>query len=139
LTATDIEAFYAACLASGRRDGKGGLRFKSPKTKRSRRKITLPACFVEEVRVHKREHSEQRLALGLGKDESDLVFTTWDGQPRSPRAFTKDFSRTIAVAKVSHVTFHALRHNHITDLLARGLSVNVCSAPVSFRTDQGLA
>ena len=72
---------------------KAGLKFKSPKTKFSRRSITLPASLVAELRGHWTAQQQQRLALGLGKAaDDDLVFSTWDGNARSPNALTKEWS-----------------------------------------------
>lgn len=106
---------------------KDDLRIKEPKTERSRRTIALPDRLVSELREHRKEQSAHRLRLGLGKDERDLVFPTWDGAMRSPRSFTKEFSREIAAAGLSHVTFHGLRHTHITHLLRNGVPVHVVS------------
>ena len=45
----------------------------------------------------------------------------------NPRHFTKAFSREVVAAKISHVTFHGLRHTHITHLLRSGVPVHVVS------------
>ena len=59
----------------------------------------------------------------------DLVFPHWpDGELINPSHFTKAFSREAAAAKLSHVTFHGLRHTHITHLLRSGVPVHVVSA-----------
>jgi hypothetical protein len=42
-----------------------GLRFKSPKTPRSRRSIALPAMTVDALRSHRAKQAEERLALGV--------------------------------------------------------------------------
>ena len=56
---------------------KAGLRFKSPKTKHGRRTITIPPSIAAELRVHRKEQQERRLALGTGKAPVDaLVFPT---------------------------------------------------------------
>jgi Site-specific recombinase XerD len=65
------------------------IQFKSPKTARSRRTIDLPAFTVEALREHKKNQAEDRLKMGLGKDDRDLVFTRPDGSLISPNAFTK--------------------------------------------------
>jgi integrase len=64
----------------------------------------------------------------LGLDNSDLVFPKWDGKMRSPRPISKEFARESAAAGVAHVTFHGLRHTHITHLLRSGVPVHVVSA-----------
>jgi integrase len=43
---------------------KGTLTFREPKTKRSRRKVTLPAFAVEALLRHKAAQAEERLSLG---------------------------------------------------------------------------
>lgn len=107
---------------------KAGVTVKEPKTDRSRRTIALPARLVQELRSHKRQLAEHRLKLGMGKDERDLVLPTFDGRMRTPRPFSKEFAREAAAAGVPHVTFHGLRHTHITHLLRSGVPVHVVSA-----------
>lgn len=107
---------------------KAGVTVKEPKTERSRRTIALPARLVVELRRHKKELAEYRLKLGLGKDDRDLVFPTFDGRMRTPRPFSKEFARAADAAGLGHVTFHGLRHTHITHLLRSGVPVHVVSA-----------
>lgn len=107
---------------------KAGVTVKEPKTDRSRRTIALPARLVAELRKHKKDLAEHRLKLGLGKDDKDLAFPTWDGRMRTPRPFSKEFAREAEKAGVPHVTFHGLRHTHITHLLRSGVPVHVVSA-----------
>ncbi len=52
---------------------KAGLRVKTPKTKRSRRNITLPGLTVEALRRHRVRQLEERMKLGLGRDHDGLV------------------------------------------------------------------
>ena len=103
----------------------GGLRFKAPKTKRGRRLITLPPRTVELLRAHRKQQLELRLALGLGKMGAEaLVFPTPDStSPRSPRGLTKDWSRTVTALGLPRVTFHALRHTHVSALIADGMDI----------------
>ena len=100
---------------------------KEPKTDRSRRAITLPERLVEELRSWRKEHA--RLCLGLGLGKVELVFPHWPtGRLINPSHFTKAFSREIASANLPNVTFHGLRHTHITHLLRSGVPVHVVSA-----------
>ena len=87
---------------------------------------SLPERLVEELRTHRKAQAEWCLKLGLGK--SDLVFPSWSGDIQSPHAFTRAFSREIAATKLPHVTFHELRHTHITHLLRSGVPLHVVSA-----------
>lgn len=104
-----------------------GLRFKAPKTTRSCRQIALPTSAVELLRAHRVKQLEERLLLGLGRNDGDLVFTQIIGQPVSPDNFSKEFSRLVKRAGLRHVTFHALRHTHITNLLRAGVHPKVAA------------
>ena len=104
-----------------------GLRFKAPKTKRSRRAIALSPSIVEVLQRHKAEQAKERLQLGLGKNERGLVFTRMDGEPVNPDNFSKEFARIVKRAKVRPITFHGLRHAHITALLQAGVHPKVAS------------
>lgn len=91
------------------------------KTKRSRRVIALPSSAVELLQAHKKAQLEERVFVGLGKPPADaLVFTRQDGEWVNPRNFSKEFTRIAKRAGVS-VTFHGLRHTHITNLLKAGV------------------
>ena len=106
---------------------KGKFEFKSPKTKTSRRTITLPAITVEALREHYKAQLEERLKLGLGRDPRGLVFTRPDGRPMDADTLSKTFRRLVASTKVTPITFHGLRHTHISHLLMEGVHVKVVS------------
>jgi integrase len=102
---------------------RAGLRFKSPKSRHGRRSVTLPASLVAELRAHWTKQQQQRLALGLGKAPDDaLVFATWDGKPRRPNVVTNEWSTAMAAAGLK-VTLHALRHTHVSSLIAAGVDI----------------
>jgi integrase len=82
--------------------------------------------LVEELRSYRKEQWEYCLKLGVGRFE--LLFPNWDGSLRNPAHFTKAFSREVSAAKLPHVTFHGLRHTHITHLLRSNVPVHVVSA-----------
>jgi integrase len=103
---------------------KEGLRFKAPKSKRGRRTISLPPSVVTVLREHRRKHLELRLALGLGRPEPDaLVFCHPDGLPMSPDNLSRDWIRACKALSLPKVMFHALRHTHVSALIAAGLDV----------------
>jgi integrase len=101
-----------------------GLAFKAPKTKAGRRVVSIPASIVAELREHWRRQQEQRLALGMGKaGPDDLVFARPDASPWPPDSLTADWARTVRALKLPKVTLHALRHTHVSQLIAAGLDV----------------
>jgi integrase len=101
-----------------------GLRFKLPKTKAGRRTVTVPPSIVSELRAHWRSQQEQRLALGLGKASGDdLVLARHDGSAWPPDSLSSEWARTLRVLKLPKITLHALRHTHVSQLIASGLDV----------------
>jgi integrase len=121
----------------------GGLRFKTPKTKGSRRSVTLPGITVDALRGHKTRQAERLLRLGIRQDAESLVCGRYDGKPRSPRAFTKEytvFMETIRAAApdgstdIPRVTFHGLRHSHATQLLRSGIHPKIAQERLGHST-----
>jgi integrase len=101
-----------------------GLAIKEPKTKAGRRVVAIPASIIAELRGHWRAQQEERLALGLGKAmPDDPVFPRPDGSLWPPDRLSSTWAKTVAVLKLPKVTFHALRHTHVSQLIAAGLDV----------------
>ena len=67
------------------------------------------------------------MKLGFGRDPHALVFSRPDGQPLDPDSLSKSFRRLVAAANVTPITFHGLRHTHISHLLIDGTHVKVVS------------
>src|SRR5262249_46461630 len=105
---------------------RGQLVTLTPKTARSRRVIRVPETVMVALKDHRAKQSAIRLQLGLGKDALDLVFCDSLGRRLDPDAFSKVFTATVAAIKP--VSFHPLRHTHITHLLRDGVPVHIVSA-----------
>jgi len=112
----------------------GGLNFKEPKTEHGRRSIALPSVTIDALRQHKVKQAQQRLQLGLGRDDDGLVCARHDGAPRSPQSLTKEFNRLIAKLDVPKITFHGLRHSHATQLLGAGIHPKVAQERLGHST-----
>jgi integrase len=92
---------------------------KPPKTAGSRRTITLPALTVDALAAHRAAQAR------LGPDA--LVFSHPDGSAWDPDSLTKAFAQLVAAAGVRRITFHGLRHTHISHQLMDGVHVKVVS------------
>jgi integrase len=102
-----------------------GLRFKSPKSDRTR-VITLPGFAIEELRRLKREQVEELLALGIRQSGETLVCARADGKPLQPQSLTHQFARLVSRMKdFPRTRFHDLRHSHATQLLLVGVHPKV--------------
>ena len=103
---------------------RAGLKFKTPKTKTSRRTISLPPTAIEALRKHRRQQLETRVALGQGKpDAGTLVFSNVEGDPLPPNNLSRDWRRFVKARKLPPVSFHGLRHSHVSALIAKGVDV----------------
>jgi integrase len=101
-----------------------GLRFKTPKTAAGRRSVGLPASVVAELRNHRKKQLELRLRLGQGRQPDDaLVFSLWNGEPRTPGSVTRAFDVVRKRAGLAHIRLHALRHTHVSALIVAGVPV----------------
>jgi|KBSSwiStaDraftv2_1062776.scaffolds.fasta_scaffold13305_7 integrase len=103
---------------------KAGLRFKEPKTEMGRRTLSLPPSALAVLREHRKELLKLRLALGLGKpDKETLLFSEADGTPTRPNQLSWLWRSAVKARKCRRVSFHALRHTHVSALIAAGLDV----------------
>jgi integrase len=101
-----------------------GLRLKAPKTKQGRRQLSVPSSVITELRGHKSKQSEERLALGLGRDPEDgLVFRHPDGSPLRPDNVSGEWRRLVGTLKLPKVSLHAWRHTHASQLISAGMDV----------------
>jgi integrase len=113
----------------------GGLRLKSPKSKRGRRNIGLPAEAVAMLRDHKVKQLERRLLFGAGNITADtLVFCTVEGTLLSPNNVTRSWSRALQTRGLPQVSFHSLRHSHASMLLRAGVDVLTVSRRLGHST-----
>jgi len=113
---------------------RAGLRFKAPKTEKTRG-ITLPSFAVEELRRLKRHQAEELLALGVRQNGETLLCPRADGRPRQPRSLTHEFTRLICRIKdLPKVRFHDLRHSHATQLLSAGVHPKIAQERLGHST-----
>lgn len=106
---------------------KDGVRFKTPKTDRSRRSIALPSFAVGILRAHKKQQAERKLKLGPIYKDNGMVFARDDGSIWPPDTFSTAFASFIRRSKLPHLRFHDLRHSHATQLLKQGVHPKVVS------------
>jgi integrase len=113
---------------------KSGLRFKAPKTEKTRA-ITLPAFAVDELRRLKKQQAKELDMLGLRFGGQTLVCGQADGQPLQPRSLTHEFTRLVArIAELPRVRFHDLRHSHATQMLLAGVHPKVAQERLGHST-----
>lgn len=94
-----------------------GLNFKEPKSRYSKRTISLAKATVDALKVHRTLHD-------TGPD--GLIVCRPDATPYPPNQLSAEFHRAAHNADFA-VRFHDLRHTHASNLLRDGVPVNVVS------------
>jgi integrase len=113
---------------------KGEFHIKEPKSERSRRRITLSPLSLEALRAHKREQAKERLGMGAGYQNNDLVFARPDGAPWSPDVLTHGLSNLVRGTELEGITVHGLRHTHGAQMLRQGVHPKVASERLGHST-----
>lgn len=136
--------------------GKGSF-FKEPKNETSKRTISVPASVMALLKQYKAHQAAQQLKVGDLWQESEMLFTTWDGRPMHPDTISKWFPKFLArtiihkpcgqvvgdkphcphckkpikekdVLNLPPLPFHGLRHTAATLLIGQGAPLKNVSA-----------
>lgn len=97
-----------------------GIFTKAPKTQGSKRVITAPSSVMQLLKQYKAEQNARRLKLGDKWQESDRIFTTWDGKPAHPDSINTWLKKFVADNDFPPITPHSFRHMAATYLITSG-------------------
>lgn len=97
----------------------------TPKTAQSRRTVTLDPFTVASLREHRQRQLVERLQMGAGRADLDLVFCRPDGGPLHPERFSRSFADHIRRAGLPKIRLHDLRHGWATMALTAGVHPKV--------------
>jgi len=110
--------------SDGRREP-GEWVLRDPKTRGSRRTVTLTPLAVTALRAHELRQAQEQIATGIRK--RGLVFATSRGEPIHGPSVLPELYRALAAADLPRVTFHGLRHSAASVMLEAGVSLRVVS------------
>ncbi len=105
----------------------GEVHASDPKTRASRRQISLDQLVVSVMRAHRRHQLEERLAWGPAWVDSGYVFTREDGGPLHPERITVLFGRLVEETGLPKIRLHDLRHTSASLALAAGIHPKIMS------------
>lgn len=94
------------------------------------RVIELDQRTISTLRTWKARQASEKLLLGSGYADHDLIFARPDGLPFHPESFSKAFDRRVrqpAFAHLPTIRLHDLRHTWATLALQAGVDVKVVS------------
>jgi integrase len=100
----------------------------------SSRNIGLDARTVAALRTWRTRQAEERLLLGPGYEDHDLVFCHPDGRPYHPERFSREFDRMVAYQGAPRIRLHDLRHTWATLALQAGVPLKVVSVRLGHAT-----
>ena len=94
-----------------------------PKTKRSRRTLSIPAVALAELKRHHLRSAEERLALGTSwpAEWKELAFVSDAGTPLDPSNLRRMVQLTATAAGLGHVSPYDLRHSACSLLCEAGV------------------
>lgn len=99
--------------------------FSTPKTDSGVRPISIDPGTMAVLKEHRRSQLEQRMLLGEGWQDHDLIFTKVDGSPLHPERFSREFDRRVIRYCLPRITPHGLRHSWATLALENGVPAKV--------------
>jgi integrase len=82
---------------------------------------------VAGLRAHRVAQVAERLAIGAGYRDDDLVFAKVDGTPLHPQYVSTTFERLSGQVEVPRIRLHDLRHTCATLLLEQGVALKIVS------------
>lgn len=102
----------------------GEFRFPQPKTEQGKRTVGLKPFVIKKLRNHRTAQNKDRMKMGPGWKDLDLICTRGDGSPIDPNEFTKATKRLCKVAGLAQNTrLHDLRHSAASIFMASDMSV----------------
>jgi integrase len=96
-----------------------------PKTPESKRPIAIDQRTVAVLVAWRRVQAAERLLIGPGYRDHDLVFAKPTGEPLHPERVSREFDRRITRWSFPRITVHGLRHTWATLALAAGVHPRV--------------
>jgi integrase len=106
---------------------RGTCAFKEPKTRGSRRRVSMTPKLALFLREHRRQREVDYLEAGKVLGLDDLVFANAEGKPTDPSMLSHEFSLIAKGAGLGRVRFHDLRHTFASIALLRGAKPKVIS------------
>ena len=100
---------------------KGGVITKNPKSKSSKRTITIGPNACSILRSAKAEYEAKREAYGSGFAKENYVIHLKDGSPYHPDSLTQKWDRFMTKHNLKHIRLHDLRHSCATSMVANNV------------------
>lgn len=109
--------------------GRKGAIIKGPKSKNSKRLISLPSSVIEELREYHHHWNKEKIQMGEYwiEQEHKWLFCNENGThfyPTTPTTWWRRFTKRVGVR---HIRLHDLRHTSATLLINQGVHAKIIS------------
>lgn len=98
------------------------------KNESSQRVMKVSDDVIAMLRTWRAEQAKERLRLGDQWQNSERLFTAWNGAPIRPDVITAWFHRFVAKNGLPPIHIHSLRHTNATLLIAAGTNLQTVAA-----------
>lgn len=123
----DFEHQTLSICRSSQYLGGGNYITKEPKTKAGIRKMTIGPGVCQMLRQYQQYQNQQKEKAGDCWQETDRLFTQWDGRPIHPDTISGWFPKFLERCDLPKVTLHSLRHSNATIMIAEGVDIRTVS------------
>lgn len=100
-----------------------GIYLTTPKTKKSRRPIKLPAETMELLKEYNDWYLQEKLSLGTYWQDEDFIFVQYNGAPMHPDSVTDYLKKFSEKYGLPHINPHAFRHTAASLLIFSGVDI----------------
>lgn len=105
-----------------------GIYEDTPKTETSTRSISISDSIIALLTQHRIWQTKKRLEVGDQWNDTEYLFTSYNGLPLHPDTISSWFRKLIEKYNLPDVSIHSLRHTNATLLLMNGLPVKTVSS-----------
>lgn len=104
-----------------------GIYTKEPKNKSSIRTNKYPSVLFKLLKEYRTYQNIERLKLGDKWQNTDRLFTKWNGMPIYLNTLNTWLKRFVEKTDLPHITVHSLRHTNATLLISGGVDIRTVS------------
>jgi integrase len=105
-----------------------GIFTDTTKTKNSTRQLKLPEAVIQLLKSHKAEQAAEQIRLGDQWQNTNRIFTAWNGEPMGVDSSRHWLTKFCARNSIKYVNVHSFRHLNASLLIMSGVDIKTVSS-----------